>query len=62
MSVSGRTYYPFVWFDRGGWWFKALGEHFGPYECSLEARHNLGVIMELEQQIETQCDRRSLFS
>ena len=43
---------PFIWFERGGWWFKAFGECFGPYKDQLEARYNLLVIWGLSQQLQ----------
>lgn len=42
---------PLVWFERGGWWFKALGECFGPYRDRIEARYNLLVIQGLRLQL-----------
>lgn len=42
---------PLVWFERGGWWFKVLGECFGPYQDVLEARYNLLVIQGLSLQL-----------
>ena len=42
---------PLVWFERGGWWFKILGECFGPYRDRIEARYNLLVIQGLSLQL-----------
>ncbi|MBK8507819.1 MAG: hypothetical protein IPL51_03965 [Candidatus Competibacteraceae bacterium] len=42
---------PLVWFERDGWWFKILGECFGPYRDRLEARYNLLVIQGLSLQL-----------
>lgn len=46
-----RLHYPFIWFETGGWWFKAFGECFGPYQDPLDARYNLLVIQGLSQQL-----------
>lgn len=43
--------HPFVWFEDGGWWFKILGECFGPYKDMIEARYNLLVIQGLSMQL-----------
>lgn len=40
-----------VWFENGGWWFKILGECFGPYKEMLEARYNLLIIQGLSFQL-----------
>jgi hypothetical protein len=51
MRGSYKFHHPFVWFENGGWWFKMLGECFGPYRDPLEARYNLLVIQGLGQQL-----------
>jgi hypothetical protein len=40
MRGNYKFKHPFVWFERGGWWFKILGECFGPYQDRIEARFN----------------------
>jgi len=60
MGEKNRTSYPFVWFDRTGWWFKAFDECFGPYARPAEARHNLLVIQGLSRQLQHELQRRSL--
>jgi len=50
----------FVWFERGGWWFKVFGECFGPYPNPIEARYYLQVIRGLSQQLRTVLSRQVL--
>ncbi len=40
MSNDGG-YCPFIWFERGSWWFRMFGERFGPYVRLADARHCL---------------------
>lgn len=51
MNRSQNSYYPFIWFDRGGWWFKAYDECFGPYEHAADARYSLSVLQQLSRQL-----------
>jgi hypothetical protein len=51
MRGSYKFHHPFVWFEKGGWWFKMFGECFGPYRDLLDARYNLLVIQGLSQQL-----------
>ncbi|MEZ5583985.1 MAG: hypothetical protein R3F37_15720 [Candidatus Competibacteraceae bacterium] len=51
MNNNHRTYYPFVWCDQHGWWFKAYDECFGPYKRSADAQHGLLIIQQLSQQL-----------
>ncbi len=51
MRGSYKFHHPFVWFEKGGWWFKIFGECFGPYRDLLDARYNLLVIQGLSQQL-----------
>ncbi len=51
MRGNYKLQHPFVWFERGGWWFKVLGECFGPYKDMVEARYNLLVIQGLSLQL-----------
>ncbi len=51
MRGNYKFKHPFVWFERGGWWFKILGECFGPYQDRIEARYNLLVIQGLSLQL-----------
>lgn len=46
-----KLHHPFIWFETDGWWFKAFGECFGPYQNPLDARYNLLVIQGLSQQL-----------
>ncbi|MFO1431030.1 MAG: hypothetical protein U1F76_12930 [Candidatus Competibacteraceae bacterium] len=52
MANRERTCYPYVWFARDGWWFKAFDECFGPYEHPEEAHHNLGLLQHLSRQLQ----------
>jgi len=40
-----------IWFENGGWWFRILGECFGPYKEMIEARYNLLIIQGLSFQL-----------
>jgi hypothetical protein len=51
MRGSYKFHHPFVWFEKGGWWFKIFGECFGPYRDLLDARYHLLVIQGLSQQL-----------
>jgi hypothetical protein len=58
MKKSDRTCYPFVWFDRSGWWFKVFDERFGPYEYPVDAQHNLRMIWGLSRQLHNELRRQ----
>lgn len=51
MNGNHKLQHPFVWFEHDGWWFKILGECFGPYKEMAEARYNLLVIQSLSLQL-----------
>jgi hypothetical protein len=51
MRGSYKPYHSLIWFETGGWWFKILGERFGPYRNPLDARYHLLVIEGLSQQL-----------
>ncbi len=51
MRGTNKLQQPLVWFEHGGWWFKVLGECFGPYKEMIEARYNLLVIQGLSFQL-----------
>jgi hypothetical protein len=51
MLGAPRIQYPFIWFERGGWWFKVFNECFGPYPDRVEARYHLLVIQGLSRQL-----------
>jgi hypothetical protein len=51
MRGNHKPQQPLVWFERGGWWFKILGECFGPYKEVTEARYHLLVIEGLSLQL-----------
>jgi hypothetical protein len=54
MKNNHRTYYPFVWCDRRGWWFKAYDECFGPYTKPVDAQHGLLIIEQLSRQLRSE--------
>lgn len=43
-----RRRYPWIWFERGGWWFKIFGEVFGPFASAARARDSLGLARQLD--------------
>ena len=51
MENRDKSCYPFVWFAKGGWWFKVFDECFGPYQYSVDAQHNLLIIRTLSRQL-----------
>jgi hypothetical protein len=59
MRGMHKFQHPFIWFERGGWWFKVFGEGFGPYPDLVEARYHLLVIQGLSQQLRTVLSRQA---
>ncbi len=59
MVGQKRTYYPFIWFTRGGWWFKAFDEYFGPYPRLIDAQYNLLVLERLSHQLKEEVHSHS---
>ncbi|MFZ1642656.1 MAG: hypothetical protein WAV07_14730 [Candidatus Contendobacter sp.] len=51
MRGTHKLQHPFIWFERGGWWFKVFSECFGPYPDAIEARYHLLVIQGLSRQL-----------
>ena len=50
--MDTASYYPFVWHEKGGWWFKIFGECFGPYDLPSDARYNLETIAVLGRYLD----------
>lgn len=51
MRGTRESQHPLIWFERGGWWFKAFSECFGPYPDLSEARYHLRVLQGLSRQL-----------
>lgn len=62
MQGNGKTHYPFVWYDRRGWWFRAAAECFGPYKHYRDAWNNLAFLQELNKQLHYEIETRSVLS
>jgi len=45
---TGRRRYPFIWFERGGWWFKIFGEVFGPFANATRAHDSFVLARRLD--------------
>ena len=43
-----RRAYPYIWFERGGWWFKIFDEVFGPFGSAAGARESFGLARRLD--------------
>lgn len=43
-----RRAYPYIWYERGGWWFKIFGEVFGPFGSAAGAHESLGLARRLD--------------
>lgn len=52
MGDKRASYYPYVWYEHGGWWFKIFGECFGPYDLPADARYNLQAIAALGRYLD----------
>ena len=46
-----RRAYPYIWYERGGWWFKIFGEVFGPFGSAAGAPNLDQIMVELRIEL-----------